>query len=108
MARQIVRTALALTLVLGAVRASGAGSLDPTFSQRVLDAQNRERAAVGVPPLHWDDGLARDAEGWARHLTRVGTLVHSPDDPADPDPQGENLWAGTRGYYQVEDMVGNK
>ena len=37
---------------------------------------------------------------------KVGYLVHSDDDPADPDPQGENLWAGTRGYYGPEAMVG--
>lgn len=76
------------------------------FEQRVLDAHNRERAAMGIEPLRWNEDLARDAEAWAAHLTNVGYLVHSESDPYDPDPQGENLWAGTRGYYGVESMVG--
>lgn len=76
------------------------------FPERTLAAHNRERAALGIAPLQWDDGLASDAAQWAEHLTRVGYLTHSPDDPNDPDPQGENLWAGTAGYYSADAMVG--
>jgi hypothetical protein len=76
------------------------------FDQRLLEGHNRERAALGIAPLGWDEALAADAEVWAQKLTRVGRLVHSSDSPANPDPQGENLWAGTRGYYGPEQMVG--
>ena len=75
------------------------------FDQRVLAAHNRERAALGIAPLHWDARLAADAARWANQLTDLGYLVHSDDDPYDPDPQGENLWAGTAGYYSPESMV---
>ena len=81
------------------------GRLD-NFQERTLAAHNRERAALGIAPLEWDQGLAADAAQWAQHLTRVGYLVHSEDDPYDPDPQGENLWAGTAGYYSADAMVG--
>ena len=76
------------------------------FEQRTLASHNRERATLGIPPLEWDNGLATDAAQWAHHLTQVGYLTHSPDDPEDYDPQGENLWAGTAGYYSAESMVG--
>ncbi len=73
------------------------------LDQRLLAAHNRERALLGVPALAWNAALARDAAGWATHLARTGAFAHAPD---GPDPQGENLWAGTRGYYSAEAMVG--
>ena len=84
------------------------GNIDRTsdLAERALAAHNRERVAMGIPALEWDDRLARDAAVWANHLTRVGYLVHSVDDPEDDYPQGENLWAGTKGYYSIESMVG--
>jgi uncharacterized protein YkwD len=81
------------------------GRID-NFEQRALAAHNRERAASGIGALEWDNGLAADAAQWAAHLTKVGYLVHSESDPYDPDPQGENLWAGTAGYYSADAMVG--
>lgn len=76
------------------------------FAERTLAAHNRERVTMGIAALQWDEDLARDAAEWAAHLTKVGYLVHYPDNPYDRDPQGENLWAGTAGYYGVESMVG--
>jgi len=75
------------------------------FDQRVLAAQNRERAVMAVPPLQWDPVLAQGAEDWARHLSRSGRFEHSPNDPTAA-PEGENIWGGTPGYYAPEDMVG--
>jgi hypothetical protein len=93
----------ALALLSPAVQ----GNQQPlSVNDRLLLAHNRARAELGIAPLAWDDALAADAARWARRLTRIGKLVHSPDDPADPDPQGENLWAGTRGHYGPEAMVG--
>jgi len=83
------------------------GNLGHTnVEERLLAAHNRERASLGIPPLRWDEGLARDAAVWAQEQVRLGRLEHYPDDPGDPDPQGENLWAGTKGYYGIEAMVG--
>jgi len=76
------------------------------FDERLLAAHNRERDAMGAAPLKWDPMLARTARDWARYLARTGKFEHSPDDPWYSDPEGENLWAGTVGYFQPEAMVG--
>ena len=74
------------------------------FEGRILVAHNRERAAAGVPELEWNDQLAASAQKWARHLGQTGAFEHSPDEAGQP-VEGENLWAGTRGYYTPESMV---
>lgn len=84
------------------------GGLGPrqNFEERLLAAHNRERDAIGVDQLKWDPVLERSAREWAIYLARTGKFEHSPDDPWYSDPEGENLWAGTVGYYQPESMVG--
>jgi uncharacterized protein YkwD len=84
------------------------GNLDRigNFEERTIAAHNRERATLGIRPLQWDADLAADAALWATHLVSLGYLVHSPSDPNDYDPQGENLWAGTAGHYSAEAMTG--
>ena len=96
----------ALALTLAAPFAQGATGVENNLEARLLASHNRERSSLGIPPLVWDRKLARDAQAYAFHLAEVGYLVHSEDDPADADPQGENLWAGTSGYYGPEAMVG--
>ena len=65
---------------------------DPTFQQSadfvkgMLAAHNRERSAVGVPPLVWNDSLAAGAKAWAEHLSPAGQLVHDYG-----HVQGENI-----------------
>ncbi|WP_375392973.1 CAP domain-containing protein [uncultured Sphingomonas sp.] len=81
----------------------GAAPPGPDFGTRILADHNRERVALGVGPLAWDAGLARSAQGWADHLAATGAFAHAPDGAGDP--QGENLWAGTRGRYTVDEMV---
>lgn len=81
----------------------GATGLNANFEQRVLDAQNRERRALGIEPLGWSDELSADARRWAAHLASSGAFEHAPERPVEP--QGENLWAGTRGHYTIEAMV---
>ncbi|MBU3077655.1 CAP domain-containing protein [Sphingomonas quercus] len=93
-------SALALPFLTAAIGAP------TTLEDRLLLAHNVARRQLGLGPLVWDAALAADAAVWSRHLARVGYLVHSPSDPRDPDPQGENLWAGTKGYYSPEQMVG--
>ena len=75
------------------------------FNQRLLGAQNVERAAIGVPPLQWNEQLASDARAWANELASTGRFEHSPDEPRKA-PEGENLWAGTPRAYSPEAMVG--
>lgn len=99
-----------LAPVLGLMAALPAltGTIGPTdrLEERLLAAHNRERAAMGVPALRWSPALASDAQRWGRHLARLGQLRHYVEAPGDADPQGENLWAGTRGHYGPEAMVG--
>ena len=81
----------------------GAVPPGPSFEDRVLTEHNRERAALGLVPLAWDDTLAQAAQGWADHLAATGRFEHAPEDRKTPE--GENLWAGTRGSYAPESMV---
>jgi hypothetical protein len=75
------------------------------FNQRLLITQNMERAAIGVPPLQWNEQLASDARAWANELAVTGRFEHSADEPGKV-PEGENLWAGTPRAYSPEAMVG--
>lgn len=83
----------------------GSATTNASFNQRILAVHNGERSDLGVPPLRWSPELAASAREWADHLGRTGQFRHSPDKPGT-EPQGENLWAGTKGYYPLEDMVG--
>ena len=80
----------------------------PAFAQsweaQALSLHNRERAAFRVAPLAWDFGLAGAADVYASELARTGRWGHSPK--ATRPGQGENLWMGTAGAYQINDMVG--
>lgn len=70
----------------------------------MLAGHNRARAALGLPPLVWDDALAADAAGYAQTLARTGDFRHA-DQPRDRPRQGENLFTGTRGAYRYAEMV---
>ena len=73
------------------------------FDQRVLIAHNRERRDLGLVPLRWNPALAHTAQLWADHLASTGRFEHAPENRIAPE--GENLWAGTKGYYTPEAMV---
>ncbi|HEY7810680.1 MAG TPA: CAP domain-containing protein [Allosphingosinicella sp.] len=77
-----------------------------SLDERLLAAHNRERTGAGLPAMRWDASLAADAAEWGEELAAVDDIEHSPDDPEDPEPQGENLWLGTSGYFTPEQMVG--
>lgn len=68
--------------------------------QGFLDAHNRERRAVGVPPLRWSADLEANARRWAEHLAWRGRLQH-----ASLTGQGENLWMGTLGSYHPLEAI---
>jgi len=71
---------------------------------RLLALHNRERAAVGTPPLSWDPQLAAAAAAYGPALERLGRLAHSPDESRPG--QAENLWMGSSGGYSLEEMAG--
>ena len=67
----------------------------------VLAVHNRERAAVGVPPLVWNDTLAADAKTYAQIWSSTGKSDHPSAEwvAAHPmSPEAENL-AGNHGSF---------
>jgi uncharacterized protein YkwD len=72
----------------------------PNFAGEVLAAHNEARADMGVPPLKWNEKLAADAAAWAQRLSGHAMLRHS-----GVSDQGENLWLGTRDYFDAATMV---
>lgn len=76
----------------------------PAFDRRILAVHNRERQNLGLEPLSWNQALAQSARQWAEHLAATGRFEHAPENRSTPE--GENLWAGTKGYYPPEAMVG--
>jgi hypothetical protein len=105
MARSRLKSALAagFATMMAPVLIGASGSID-SFETRVLTVHNLERRQLGIEPLRWDTALAASAQRWADHLAASGRFEHAPENGAEP--QGENLWAGTRGYFTVESMVG--
>jgi hypothetical protein len=92
-----------LLLALCAPIVMGMATVREDFDARVLYAQNGERAQLGLGPLKWNPALAASAQAWADRLAATGRFEHAPDGAGEP--QGENLWAGTRGYFSPEAMV---
>lgn len=87
-------------------RPPGAEPQDLTrLPERLLALHNRERAGAGAAPLQWDPRLAAAAAAYGPSLERRGRLAHSP--PETRPGQGENLWMGTSGAYDLEEMVGS-
>ena len=103
--RPIQRSIVALAALTCAPVLMGSTTTAAAFDQRILAIHNQERLNLGVPPLRWDPELAASARVWADYLGRTGQFKHSPDEPGQT-PEGENLWAGTKGYYGVDQMVG--
>jgi uncharacterized protein YkwD len=82
----------------------GAIDMRTSFDERVLIAQNQARLDLDLEPLNWNPALAQSAQRWADYLAASGRFEHAPENRADPE--GENLWAGTKNYFQPEAMVG--
>ncbi|MES2147071.1 MAG: CAP domain-containing protein [Pseudomonadota bacterium] len=95
----------AAAAILSAI-ASGSSSApaSPDLGGRIVAVHNAERVRVGAVPLAWDPVLAAGAAQYAAQIASSGNFVHS--DRAARPGIGENLWAGTRGYYAVESAVG--
>lgn len=90
-------------LLLASPMLIGSTGTATNFDGRILAAHNRERSGLDIAPLTWDDELAQSAKTWADHLAETGKFEHAPE--ARHDPEGENLWAGSKGYYSIEAMV---
>ena len=96
---KITRLLLALLFALALpAQAQAPGS----FDARLLAAHNVERGRMGIAPLRWSPVLAAQAAVWAKDLAGRGAFEHS----RERFGAGENLWAGTSGYYPPEAMIG--
>lgn len=93
---------VAMLAVLAPVLSGGLGATGQV-EQRLLAAHNRERDQLGLEPLAWDPELAAHAKAWSRQLAVRDVLQHATQD--ESEPQGENLWAGSVGFYTPEDMI---
>ncbi len=93
----------ALALCAPAVDAATLSVDDQDFVARMLVIHNRERAAVGAPPLAWDPALAQSAAAYGPSLAALGRLQHSPR--ATRPGQRENLAMGSAGYYDDSQLA---
>lgn len=75
-------------------------------AQEILNAHNRYRAEVGVPPLIWSNTLANQAQQWANHLASIGGKLQHSSNSERPN-EGENLWMGTSHRFSFTQMVEN-
>ena len=73
------------------------------IAQRLLDAHNRERAAVGAAPLQWDAALAAHAAAYGPTLASLRQLVHSPREGRPGER--ENLAMAWHGTETPEQMI---
>lgn len=71
-----------------------------SMAQELLNAHNRYRVQVGVPPLTWSNTLSRQAQQWANYLSSNRLFQHS-----NTSGQGENLWMGTSHRFSFTQMV---
>ena len=72
------------------------------LANTVLAVHNRERAAVGSPPLVWSDELAAEAKTWAEHLVTTGEFAH---ETAIFPAKGENIAQGGAGFHSEEQLM---
>ena len=94
------------TALAGAAPCLAASAIEPqqTMADRILAMHNQERAAVGAPPMVWDETLAQSAASYGPTLASLGRLRHSPRDTRPG--QRENLAMGSSGYYDYQAMTG--
>jgi pathogenesis-related protein 1 len=85
----ILVTASIVTVPSSVIQVSYAQT-NQDLANNILAVHNSERAAVGVPPLVWNDELAAGAQTWAEHLATTGQFNHA-SFPDKPNDVGENL-----------------
>ncbi len=97
------RIVAALALGAASLFLQGNTGLRSNMDARLLASHNRERSAMGIAPLVWNARLAADARAFGNELAATNSFGHSEED--EDNPVGENLFAGTVGYYAPEAMV---
>ena len=89
--RIVVLAGIALLIISSSVYAQSEVS---TAERALFDDLNRERAAKGLPPLHWDAALASAAREHASRMAQRNVLSHQL--PGEPQVQDRATKAGAR------------
>lgn len=97
MKRLFLGVALIGASLPGAAQVVPGGALPDGAAAAILRVHNRARAAVGVPPLRWEDALAASALDCAQTLAASGRFSHC--------GPGENLWMGATGRFSPSAMA---
>lgn len=87
------------TRLQAAPTSQGAG-LSASDAAALLDLHNAWREKYNVPPLVWDDTVAVVAQDWAGQIAASGDFAHRPNNKF-----GENIWAGTTGFFGPSSVV---
>ena len=82
----VALVAAAILTVPSSVLQVSYAQMNQDLANEILAVHNRERTAVGVSPLTWNDNLAADAQTWAQHISTTGQFIHDPESPG-----GENI-----------------
>ena len=72
--------------------------LSATDQNTIMSIHNKERSAVGSPPLTWSNNLATQSQDYANQLSAMGLVCNA--QRCDPTPHGasnENLAGGSPG-----------
>ncbi|DAZ96957.1 TPA: hypothetical protein N0F65_012089 [Lagenidium giganteum] len=85
---------------------NGGGDSGGVDAKACLDAHNKVRQAVGVPPLTWDDSLAAKGAQWAQHMEDQDFFDHHT--PDKKDDLMNNLYGGTDCLAAVESFEAEK
>lgn len=100
-ARNLVAASVMFVAVPAAAQQFAGATGDLAY--RLLAAHNRERSAVGAPPLQWDARLASDAASYGPVLAKIGHLVHSPRESRPGER--ENLAMASHATLSAEQLV---
>jgi len=85
-----IRTAC-LLLSLTLCGTPGMLRAQPPEYSGMLQVHNAQRLAVKVPPLHWSDEAAAQAQAWAEQLATEGCVARYNPDPARREKYGQNV-----------------
>jgi len=72
-------------------------------TQKIFDLTNQDRAAHGLPPLHWDPALAVAAATHADRMKEEKSLAH--EYPGEPDLTARASQAGARFQALAENIA---
>ncbi len=73
------------------------------FAWRLLARHNLERDRRGEDRLRWSQQLAQKAQSWADRLAQTNRFEHA--DFTTRAGAGENLWMGSAGRYDADQMI---